>query len=359
MHDKASSQQLHKVQDIVVCTCTVCGKVHTLKSIEVKRDLDGSRSQDSWLPKNHQVYPGLPRFIHWKGVISVVRGAVLSVRRDARDGLGGLAMARGHSCRSRFEEFPAAIANWCSSMKFNPASYDIFIFFCLCSILSSSTGSMGIGAPDRSSRFQWMLYVAFPSSKFPWSSRVVISGASLSWSTQHVLLKHPVLEFIHVFDICRGDSSWTPMSQCEWEKCFYALNHHLSNSAMRILINSYRFYVLKGVSSGVSSAQATRPWIWWERSARRNSWTCWWTKPLGRTGGPQALQWPKDVNFNGYNMVKLLALVGMKAVFKWREIVIFVRTRGCLCCECWTNLKSVHGAKSSSQVLPISEHRST
>ena len=81
--------------------------------------------------------------------------------------------------------------------------------------------------------------------------------------------------------------------------------------------------------------------------------------PLGRTGGPQALQWPKDVNFNGYNMVKLLALVGMKAVFKWREIVIFVRTRGCLCCECWTNLKSVHGAKSSSQVLPISEHRST
>ena len=79
--------------------------------------------------------------------------------------------------------------------------------------------------------------------------------------------------------------------------------------------------------------------------------------PLGRTGGPQALQWPKDVNFNGYNMVKLLALVGMKAVFKWRGIVIFVRTRGCLCC--WTNLKSGHGAKSSSQVLPISEHRST
>ena len=53
--------------------------------------------------------------------------------------------------------------------------------------------------------------------------------------------------------------------------------------------------------------------------------------PLGRTGGPQALQWPKDVNFNGYNRVTLLALVGMKAVFKWREIVIFVRTRGCLC----------------------------
>ena len=124
------------------------------------------------------------------------------------------------------------------------------IFFYRCSILSSSTGSMDIGAPDRSSRFQWMLDVAFPSSKFPWSSRVVISGASLSWSTQHVLLKHPVLEFIHIIDICRGDSSWTPMSQCEeWEKCFYALNHHLSNSAMRILINSMYWRVSVRVSA--------------------------------------------------------------------------------------------------------------
>ena len=35
---------------------------------------------------------------------------------------------------------------------------------------------------------------------------------------------------------------------------------------------------------------------------------------LKHCSGPQALQWPKDVNFNGYNMVKLLALVGMKAV---------------------------------------------
>ena len=58
-------------------------KVHTLKSIEVTDNLDGSRSQDSWLPKNYQVYPGSPWRIHWKGVISVVREAVLSVRRDA------------------------------------------------------------------------------------------------------------------------------------------------------------------------------------------------------------------------------------------------------------------------------------
>ena len=86
------------------------------------------------------------------------RSAAFSVGEDR------MTMARGHSCRSRFEEFPAAIANWCSCMKFNPASYDIFY---RCSIMSSSTGSMDIGAPDRSSRFQWMLDVVFPSSKFP------------------------------------------------------------------------------------------------------------------------------------------------------------------------------------------------
>ena len=164
MHDKASSQQSHKVQDIVVCTCTVCGKVHTLKSFEVTGDLDESRSQDSWLPKNHQVYPGLPRRIHRKGVISVVREAVLSVRRDARDGLGSLAirgflrwlprtsgmtMARGHSRRSRFEEFPAAIANWCSFMKFNPASYDIFIDVLFCQVQQVQwISELQIGAPD-------------------------------------------------------------------------------------------------------------------------------------------------------------------------------------------------------------------
>ena len=127
------------------------------------------------------------------------RCAAVSVGEDR------MTMARGHSR--------------CRLVQLYEVQSGILWYFYRCSILSSSTGSMDIGAPDRSSRFQWMLYVAFPSSKFPWSSRVVISGASLSWSTQHVLLKHPVLEFIHIFDICRGDSSWTPMSQCEeWEK---------------------------------------------------------------------------------------------------------------------------------------------
>ena len=140
MHDKASSQQSHKVQDIVVCTCTVCGKVHTLKSFEVTGDLDGSRSQDSRLPKKSSALPWFTQVYPQEGChFSGERGRALRAprrpRRPRRPGdarLSPLAsdrmtMARGHSCRSRFEEFSAAIANWCSSMKFNPASYDIFL----------------------------------------------------------------------------------------------------------------------------------------------------------------------------------------------------------------------------------------
>ena len=70
----------------------------------------------------------------------------------------------------------------------------------------------------------------------------------------------------YLWHLQRGTLLGHPWANVKNEKCFYALNHHLSNSAMRILINSYQFYVLKGVSSGVSSAQATHPWIWW---------TCW------------------------------------------------------------------------------------
>ena len=147
MHDKASSQQSHKVQDIVVCTCTVCGKVHTLKSFEVTGDVD--------LGFKIHGFPKIIRFtlvypcVSTGRVISVVREAVLSVRRDARDGLGGLAMAKGHSCRSRFEEFSAAIANWCSSMKFNPASYDVFIDVLFCQVQQVEwISELQIGAPD-------------------------------------------------------------------------------------------------------------------------------------------------------------------------------------------------------------------
>ena len=60
-----------------------------------------------------------------------------------------MTMARGHSCRSRFEEFSAAIANWCSSMKFNPASYDIFIDVLFCQVQQVQwISELQIGAPD-------------------------------------------------------------------------------------------------------------------------------------------------------------------------------------------------------------------
>ena len=162
-----------------MCTCTVCGKVHTLKSFEVTGDLDGSRSQDSRLPQKSS---GLPWFTqayplegcHFSGergralraetpetASAAWRSAAFSVGEDR------MTMARGHSCRSRFEEFPAAIANWCSCMKFNPASYDIFIDVLFCQVQQVQwISELHIGAPHRSS-IQWMLYVAFPSSKFP------------------------------------------------------------------------------------------------------------------------------------------------------------------------------------------------
>ena len=60
-----------------------------------------------------------------------------------------MTMARGHSCRSRFEEFSAAIANWCSFMKFNPASYDIFIDVLFCQVQQVQwISELQIGAPD-------------------------------------------------------------------------------------------------------------------------------------------------------------------------------------------------------------------
>ena len=71
------------------------------------------------------------------------RSAAFSVGEDR------MTMARGHSCRSRFEEFPAAIANWCSCMKFNPASYDIFIDVLFCQVQQVQwISELQIGAPD-------------------------------------------------------------------------------------------------------------------------------------------------------------------------------------------------------------------
>ena len=72
------------------------------------------------------------------------RSAAFSVGEDR------MTMARGHSrCCSRFEEFPAAIANWCSSMKFNPASYDIFIDVIFCQVQQVQwVSELQIGAPD-------------------------------------------------------------------------------------------------------------------------------------------------------------------------------------------------------------------
>ena len=96
-----------------------------------------------------------------------------------------------------------------------------------------------------------------------------------------------------------------------------------------------------GVSVRCQQCSGNAPvWIWWGggRSARRNSWTCWWTKPLGCTVGPQAPQWPKDVNFNGYR--NFWRLWGWKP-WKWREIV------------------QVRSSQATCQQVSIDQHRST
>ena len=123
--------------------------------------------------------------------------------------------------------------------------------------------------------------------------------------------------------------------------------------------NIDQFFVLKGVSSRVSSAQATRlwPWIWWERSARRNSWTCWWTgaswlRWASSTGVAQGCQLHStSTDITWWNF---WCLWGWKP-WKWREIVIFVRTGGCLCSECWTNLKSVYTVPNHPRKSPANK----
>ena len=99
-------------------------------------------------------------------------------------------------------------------------------------------------------------------------------GMSLSRSTQHILLKQVILEFIHVFGICRGDSSWIPMRSHEtmwtmgsaWQCERWSLE--------------MRCDILEGVSSNVScGSQAKRLW---------SMPTWWWAKPLGFAGGAQS-----------------------------------------------------------------------
>ena len=83
-----------------------------------------------------------PHFLSGLGSLAI-RGFLRWLPRTS-----GMTMARGHSRRSRFEEFPAAIANWCSCMKFNPASYDIFIDVLFCQVQQVQwISELHIGAP--------------------------------------------------------------------------------------------------------------------------------------------------------------------------------------------------------------------
>ena len=89
------------------------------------------------------------------------------------------------------------------------------------------------------------------------------------------------------------------------------------------------FYILEGVSLNVScGSQAKRPWTMRERRATQKWWIFWWAKPLGFEGGAEGLQRHNGIvggHVSGWNMVELLALVGIKT---WNGAgIVWVHTR--------------------------------
>ena len=123
-------------------------EVKALKSFEAACDLGFEIHS---FPKNHLVYLvylGLStRRVHFSGerrharrrdengiVFAASSAACRSAAFSTSEDISQMAMARGHSrCCSCFEGFSGAIANWCSSMKFNLAPYDVFIDVLFCS----------------------------------------------------------------------------------------------------------------------------------------------------------------------------------------------------------------------------------
>mgnify|MGYP007094269597 CR=1 FL=1 len=127
---------------------------------------------------------------------------------------------------------------------------------------------------DQRSTFYWNILF--------WSSSISLTSA------EGTLLGHP---WANVKNERNVSTHW--IITCQIQQCEY-----------------WSILCIEGCQFGCQQCSGNAPVDLVREGARRNSWTCWWTKPLGCTSGPQALQWPKDVNL--YNMMKLLALVGMK-----------------------------------------------
>ena len=184
-----------------------------------------------------------------------------------------------HSCRSRFEEFPAAIANWCSFMKFNPASYDIFIDVLFCQVQQVQwISELQIGAPDFNgcymSRSPLQSFLEVQESWFQvrpcHDQRSTFYWNILFWSSSISLTS------------AEGDSSWTPMSQCEEWEMFLCIESSLVKFSNA---NIDQFICIEGCEFGCPQCSGNAP------DGTRGYGELAGQTPLG-CGGPQALQWP-------------------------------------------------------------------
>ena len=121
------------------------------------------------------------------------------------------------------------------SMQFHEVQSGLSWYF---PFLSNSTESMSqwvLGFPDLNICFMWRSLL----QGFLEVQELEFWTCLCHHQRSTFLLKQVISEFILVFDICRGDSSWIPFSQCEeWETGCHTLNRHLSKSAMHMLIKS-------------------------------------------------------------------------------------------------------------------------
>ena len=175
--------------------------------------------------------------------------------------------------------------------------------------MSNSTESMSqwvLGIPDLNICFMWRSLL----QGFLEVQELEFWTCLCHHQRSTFLLKQVISEFILVFDICRGDSSWIPVSQCEeWETLVKVGNAHVD----QIKIVQLCIEDIQGCQFGCQQSSGNAPVDLAREECQTeivNLLMDSWTQPLGCTSGPQALQWPKDVNL--YNMMKLLALVGMK-----------------------------------------------
>ena len=147
--------------------------------------------------------------------------------------------------------------------------------------------------------FHWIYHLRFPSSKLPWNSRAVILGRASVEKNQglEMFRVHPCL--------------WHPCEPNEKNQtALSAHGFHTSNSAVRTAIKwsdiGKGHFECQLWIPGDTPLDLARSWGHTEivNLMEKASWLHGWG----------SMQWPNGIggNIHGWNMVKLLALVGMK-----------------------------------------------